>query len=224
MSSGNKYVNRDIYEYLRKFSSSEDEFLNNLRKHSRRNRIPDIAISPEQGSFLQFFIKSINAEKILEIGTLAGYSAITMARALPENGKLITIETNKFNAKYAQAKFLEAELSDKIELVNANAMEFLKDYKPDFLFDFVFLDADKENYINYLDVLLPLIREKGILAVDNAFAFGLINEKDSSKIESGSIYKIREFNKYFINHPNFFPVTIVPVGDGMIMGIKQSKK
>lgn len=224
MSSGNKYVKEDINEYLKKYSSSEDEFLLNLRRHSRKNKIPDISISQEQGSFLQFYIKSAGIGKILEIGTLAGYSAITMARALPDKGKIVTIERNKYNSEYATQKFKESGMADKIEIINANALDFLKDYKPGYLFDFVFLDADKENYINYLELLLPLIKEGGTLAADNAFAFGLINEKNPEKIESDSIYRIREFNKYFINHPNFFPVTIVPVGDGMIMGIKKSKK
>jgi caffeoyl-CoA O-methyltransferase len=159
----------------------------------------------------------------LEIGTLAGYSAITMARALPQNGKLLTIETNPYNAKYAKERFKESDVSEKIEVINANAIDFLKDYKTESKFDFIFLDADKENYKEYTKLLLPLLKDEGTLAADNSFAFGLINEKDDSKIESESIYKIREFNKFFIEHPNFFPVTIVPVGDGMIMGIKKSR-
>lgn len=224
MSSKNKYVNQDIYDYLKEKSSSEDDFLKNLRKTAKKNKIPDIAISPEQGSFLQFYLNAIKAKNVLEIGTLAGYSAITMARALPADGKLITIETNQYNAQYAKERISESDVSEKIEIINANAIEFLKDYETQTKFDFIFLDADKENYIEYVDLLLPLLIDGGTLAVDNSFAFGLINEKDDSKIESESIYRIREFNNFFIENPNFFPVTIVPVGDGMIMGIKKSRK
>lgn len=221
MSAVNKYVNKDLNEYLKLYSSSEDAFLNNLRKEGKKNKIPDIAISPEQGSFLQFFINSINAKYILEIGTLAGYSAITMAKALPEKGKLISIETNAYNANFANKKVQEANLSDTITIINENALNFLPTYTPDFLFDLIFLDADKENYIKYLNMLLPLLRTGGILAADNAFAFGLINEKDDSKIESTKILDIRKFNKVFINHPDFVSTTIVPVGDGIIMGVKK---
>lgn len=221
MSARPTFVNDDILEYLRKYSSSEDDFLKSLRKEGKKHKIPDIAISSEQGSFLQFLIKLTNTENILEIGTLAGYSAITMARALPENGYLTTIEINKYNAEFSQRKIDESDVRNKINLINADALDYLKNLELKEKFDFIFLDADKENYKKYIDLLIPVIKKGGILSIDNAFAFGLINEKDDSKIESDKIFKIREFNEYFINHSEFGPTTIVPVGDGLLMGIKK---
>lgn len=223
MSARPTQVTDNILEYLREYSSSEDPFLNELRKKAKKNKIPDIAISAEQGRFMQFILKLINAKYVLEIGTLAGYSAITMARALPEDGKLITIETNKYNAAYALDKFKEAGLENKIELINSNAVQFLENYKPGFEFDFIFLDADKENYPLYLEMLTPLLRNGGIFAGDNAFAFGLINEKDENKIKSKNINCIRKFNKMLMEHDLYPTTTLVPVGDGLIMGIKQEK-
>lgn len=223
MSARPTQVTGDILEYLREISSSEDQFLKQLRKKAKKNKIPDIAISAEQGRFMQFILKLINAKHVLEIGTLAGYSAITMARALPEEGKIITIETNKYNADYALEKFKEAGLENKIELINADAVDFLKNFKPQYEFDFIFLDADKENYPLYLEILTPLLKNGGIFAGDNAFAFGLINEKDESKIKSKNINQIRKFNKMLMEHNLYPTTTLVPVGDGLIMGIKQEK-
>jgi predicted O-methyltransferase YrrM len=211
-------VTGDLADYVIKNFSSEDEFLTNLREESSLAGIPAIQISPEQGKFLQFFLKSIRAKYVLEVGTLAGYSAITMARALPDDGKLISIEYEFEHAIFAKKKTVEAGLDNIIEIQNSNAREFLKTFNPEFQFDFIFVDADKPSYKFYLDILTPMLKVGGIFAADNAFAFGFLS---SSKPERNpeDVKSIQGFNDYFINHTNYF-TSIVPVGDGMIMGIK----
>jgi predicted O-methyltransferase YrrM len=150
MSSRPTLVTEEIFDYLLHNFSAEDEFLAKLKVDASLEKIPEICISAEQGRFLEFYLKSINAKYVLEIGSLAGYSAITMARALPEGGKVIALEIFKKNADFIRNKVKEAGLEDKIEVINEDAAKFLKNYKPDFEFDFVFIDADKKNYSNYI--------------------------------------------------------------------------
>lgn len=219
MSSRPTLVTDEIFDYLLENFSSEDEFLDKLKKDAAAVNIPEICISAEQGKFLQFFLKSINAKYVLEIGSLAGYSAITMARALPKDGKLVAIELNQKNADFIKEKAKEAGLENVIEVVCANAAEFLATYKPDFEFDFVFIDADKRNYSNYLNFTAPLIRKGGVIAGDNALGFGHIAEKDP-KSEPGNVKAIQQFNKDLNAHPDFF-TCLVTMGDGMAMGLKK---
>jgi predicted O-methyltransferase YrrM len=218
MSSTITPVTGKLADYILENFSSEDEFLHNLNEESIQAGIPSIQISKEQGKFLQFFLKSIQAKYVLEIGTLAGYSAITMARALPDDGRLISIEYEFEHAVFAKNKVKDAGLDNIIEIQNSNAREFLKTFKPEFQFDFIFVDADKPSYKYYLDILSPMLKVGGVFAADNAFAFGFLS---SSKPERNpdDVKSIQGFNNYFINHTNYF-TSIVPVGDGMIMGFK----
>ncbi|MDT3738171.1 MAG: O-methyltransferase [Candidatus Kapabacteria bacterium] len=218
MSQKPTQVDDRLFEYLKVNFSSEDDFLSNLVIEARDEGIPDISISPEQGLFIQFMLKTINAKNVLELGTLAGYSAITMARALPENGKLITVENEYIHAIFAERKIKEAGLNGIIEIQNSEALDFLEYYKPEEPLDFIFIDADKQNYKRYLDKLTPMLRIGGIFAADNAFAFGFVA---SSKPERNpeDVKSITGFNQYFRSHEQY-SVCMVPVGDGMIMGVK----
>jgi len=218
MSSRPTLVTEEIFDYLLHNFSAEDEFLAKLKVDASLEKIPEICISAEQGRFLEFYLKSINAKYVLEIGSLAGYSAITMARALPEGGKVIALEIFKKNAYFIRNKVKEAGLEDKIEVINEDAAKFLKNYKPDFEFDFVFIDADKKNYSNYMEMTYPLLRKGGVICGDNALGFGHIAEKDP-KSEPGNVKAIQTFNQNMKNHKGLF-TTLVTMGDGMCMGIK----
>ncbi len=218
MSSRPTLVTEEIFDYLLHNFSAEDEFLAKLKVDASLEKIPEICISAEQGRFLEFYLKSINAKYVLEIGSLAGYSAITMARALPEGGKVIALEIFKKNADFIRNKVKEAGLEDKIEVINEDAAKFLKNYKPDFEFDFVFIDADKKNYSNYMEMTYPLLRKGGVICGDNALGFGHIAEKDP-KSEPGNVKAIQAFNQNMKNHKGLF-TTLVTMGDGMCMGIK----
>ncbi len=211
-------VNDELFEYLKNNFSSEDLFLQNLLVEAKENEIPNISISPEQGLFMQFIIKTINAKNVLEVGTLAGYSAITMARAMPQNSKLLTIETEYKHAIFAERKIQEAGLSHIISIQNSDAIEFLKVYQDDEPLDFIFVDADKPNYAKYLDILTPKLRIGGIFAADNAFAFGFVTASKPEK-RTTDVKSITGFNNYFRNHEQY-SVCMVPVGDGLIMGVK----
>jgi predicted O-methyltransferase YrrM len=218
------YLNDELYEYCVSNFSCEDEYLINLKKKADDAGIPHIYITPEQGLYMQFLVKSINAKNIIEVGTLAGYSAIVMARAMPEDGKLITIEKNEQFAEFAKEMIKNSDVAHKIEVITANAKTFLKNndefneqYKEKF--DLAFVDANKPFYQFYLDHITGLLRKKGIYIADNAFAFGFlleaIPERNPNKVKS-----MLSFNNYFKNKEEYF-VSLVPIGDGMIMGIKE---
>lgn len=218
MSSSPTQVTEEIYQYLRKNFSSEDDFLRQLKQEAKEAGIPEICISEEQGKFLQFFLKSINAKYVLEIGSLAGYSAITMARALPKGGKLIAVEINEKNARFIEQMAERAGLADKIEVINADAKDFLARWKPEYELDFVFVDADKKGYKTYFDLTTPLIRKGGVFAADNALGFGHIAEPNP-KSEPGNVKALQEMNQILKNSP-LYDSCLVTVGDGMAMGIK----
>ncbi len=217
MSSKPTLVNSEISGYISEVFSSEDGFLVQLRKEAADNGIPDICISPEQGLFLQFLIKASGIVNILEIGSLAGYSAITMARALPKGGRLAAIEIELEYAHFIKRKAEQAGLSDVIEVINADARNYI-DTIQGTMYDLIFLDADKRNYTEYFLKCERLLRTGGIFAADNAFAFGEITteypDRDNEEVEG-----IRNFNKY-IRKRTDYTSCIVPVGDGMVLAVK----
>ncbi len=220
MSHRPTLITDELVDYINENFSSEDKFLAKLRVDAKKSKIPDICISPEQGAFLQFFLKAVKAKYVLEIGTLAGYSAITMARSLPEGGKLISVEINAKNAEFARKKIKEAGLESKIEVHTASALQFLENYRPEFQFDFIFIDAEKTEYKKYFLSCSSLIRKGGIIAADNALAFGEIVNTDKDREIFKEIEAIRDFNR-FIKSSADFKSCLLTVGDGMIMSVKQ---
>lgn len=211
-------VTDEIYDYMDEHFSSENDFLKNINLAAKVKGMPEIQISGMQARFLQFMLKSINAKYVLEIGALGGYSAVSMAMALPEGSKLITVEKNPDWADFVRKNVHEAGLDHIVEVVTADGRDFLKNFKPDYELDFVFVDADKPGYYHYLQSATPLIRKGGIFAADNAFAFGFLlstaPERDPEDIKS-----VKSFNNAFAAHKDYL-VTLVPVGDGIIMGTK----
>lgn len=218
MSSRPTEITNEIFNYLLDNFSAEDEFLVNLKKEASEQGIPEICISPEQGRFLQFYLKSINAKYVLEIGSLAGYSAIVMARALPSDGKVIAVELNPRNAEFIKLQAEKAGLSHIIEVVNQDAQNFVKDFKPDYELDFVFIDADKRAYHKYFDYTAPLVRIGGVICADNALAFGMIAQENPES-EPKNVNALKRYNEKVINDKGFF-TTLVTMGDGMAMSLK----
>ena len=218
MSSRPTEITNEIYSYLLNNFSAEDEFLKNLKKEATEAGIPEICISPEQGNFLQFYLKSINAKYVLEIGSLAGYSAIVMARALPKDGKLIAVELNPRNAEFIKNQVEKAGLSNIIEVVNQDAQKFVKEFKPDFELDFVFIDADKKAYHKYFEHTSQILRKGGVICADNALAFGMIAQEDPES-EPKNVNALKRYNQMVKDNKNFF-TTLVTMGDGMAMSVK----
>ncbi len=210
-------ITDEIADYILTNFSAEDEFLYNLRQEAAKLDIPPIHISAEEGAFLQFLLRAVNARNVLEIGSLAGYSAITMARALPPGGKLVSLEIELEYAHFIKRKAEEAGLSDIIEVHNVDALKYLSEFNGDFKFDFVFMDAEKHDYIKYFELSERILKKGGVIAADNALAFGeIVTDFPETNRE---VEAIREFNKYFRSRKDF-QSCLVPVGDGIAIGIK----
>ncbi|MPM51523.1 putative O-methyltransferase/MSMEI 4947 [bioreactor metagenome] len=212
-------LTHELLDYLESNFTAEDNFLAELASEAWENeKIPQINITGYQANFLQFLVKSINAKKLLEIGTLAGYSAISLIRAAGEDAKLITIEKEAKHCEFAKNKIKQVGLDNQIEVVNANALSYLQTYKPDFLFDFIFIDADKSRYYKYLNVLTPFLRTGGLFVADNAFAFGFLLDAAPEK-NPDNFKSLLNYHKHLLSLENYF-TTLVPIGDGLLVSIK----
>ncbi|MCB9215548.1 MAG: O-methyltransferase [Candidatus Kapaibacterium sp.] len=209
-------LNDRLVDYMVDLFPSEDDLLRDLNAEAEGAGIPPIQISPEQATFLGVFLQGIGARRVIEIGTLAGYSAIVMARALPDGGHIDTIEIDPLHAEFAREQFRKAGLEEKITLHVGAAVDVLeRKLKSEPSYDFAFIDADKPSYTKYVDILLPMIRPGGIIAGDNALAWG---EVADSTTDREDVQGIQVFNKYMAEHPDING-TIVPVGDGMCIGV-----
>lgn len=183
-----------------------DPLLDQVRDAGRAAGLPDIDISPLQGAFLGVMAHAVGARRILEIGTLAGYSAIWLARALPEGGRLVTIEAHPRHAEVARANFARAGLTKRIDLRVGPALEILPQLVDADLkaggqaFDLVFVDADKENNAAYADWAATLLRPGGLMIVDNVVRDGHIlheNSTDPKVIGTQGLYAAMRMDKRF---------------------------
>lgn len=210
------------HHYWLELLHPEDELLRTLGREAEAAGIPAIAVAPEQGLFLGWFMRQIGAKKVLEIGTLAGYSAICMARGMAAGSELITCEFVPLHADFAEKMFVRAGLADRIKLRRGAAIDHLPGLS-DGAFDFIFIDADKPSYPAYLQHAVRLLKPGGIVCADNANGFGLIakTDLDPRDEDTARVQCLREFNKQLIAHPKLEPVYL-PLGDGMLMGRKRS--
>ena len=206
-------INKEIEKYINKYSLE----LNKVQKDiiSYNDSLGDIKrnqISISQCHFLHLIIKASNIKQILEIGTFTGLSALTMSLAMPNDGKLITLDKNEETNKVANEFFKRAKQENKIEIINNKALDNLNEFKnKNYKFDLVFIDADKENYINYYDISLDLINSNGLIIIDNVLWHGeVIDEKKIDNLTQS----IRKFNIY-INNDKRIENLIIPVGDGL---------
>lgn len=158
-----------------------DPVLESALKDSAEAGLPEIAVTPSQGKLLHLLARSQNARNILEIGTLGGYSTIWLARTLPADGRIVTLEANPKHAKVALANIVRAGLSDKVELREGPALETLPELAAEGLasFDFIFIDADKENNAGYFAWALKLAHPGTLILIDNVIREGAVADENS---------------------------------------------
>ena len=209
----NLSVNKEIEEYINNHSLK----LNPIQKEiiSYNESLGDIKrmqISISQCHFLHLLVKTSKIKKILEIGTFTGLSTLTMSLALPDDGSIVTLDKNQNTNEIAVNFFRKANQENKINTIIKPALESLKDLKDTKQkFDFVFIDADKENNKNYFNQSLDLIDKDGLIVIDNVLWHGeVIDEKKQDKLT----VSIREFNSY-VNSNERIENLIIPVGDGL---------
>jgi predicted O-methyltransferase YrrM len=183
---------RMIDEYFIEQLVKEDEILLEVKKSAVMNNVPSHEVVANQGKFLSVIAQMINAKRILEFGTLAGYSTIWFARAVGLSGHVITLEINKNYAKLARENFKKAKVSEIIELIEGPALQSAQklvnfNVEP---FDLIFIDADKPNNPNYLEYAIKLIRPGGVVICDNVVRNGEICNPDS---QDDRVYGVRKF-------------------------------
>ena len=205
-----------IDEKLEKYISDHSYDLHPIQKEilSHNERLGDVKkmqISITQAYFFQLFIKMNNIKSILEVGTFTGYSALSMGLAMPKDGKVICLDINKETSQIATNFFKKANL-DNIKVILGPAIETFKKLKNDKrIFDMIFIDADKENYKNYYNLSLELVKSNGFILIDNVLWKGdVIDPSKNDRLTN----MIREFNS-FIKKDDRVEKTILPLGDGI---------
>ncbi len=209
-----------LSDYVTRLFAPEDSVLRELREELRRQGLPEIQVSAEEGRLLQLLLAAIDARRVLEIGTLGGYSAIWMARALPRDGELITLEIEEKHARFAREFARRAQLDHIIDVRVGPALDSLAALQREHVlpFDACFIDADKENYPAYLDHALRLVRPGGLILGDNAFQSGLVLDQEN---QERGVIAIREFNRTLAENPALLS-TVIPVRDGLSLSLVRS--
>lgn len=208
--------NDALSAYISATFAQEDDVLARVREQIPRLGLPDIMLQAEEAAFLQMMAAVSGAEVIVEIGSLGGYSGIWMARALPDDGKLITIEIDPEHAEVARRHFDLAGLAHKVELMEGNAHEVLPSISHRSPFDMLFIDADGRGYLDYLDWAMENLRTGGVIAAHNAFAYGgqVLDRAGQDEV----IRARQEFNQRLASDPRLLS-TIFPAGDGMSISV-----
>ena len=212
-------INKSLEQYISKNSYDLHPVQKEIIKYNEKlGRIKKMQISVTQGYFFQFFIKTSNIKKILEVGTFTGYSSITMGLALPNTGSVTCLDINKITTETALKFIKKANLQKKINVILGPAFNSLKKFiKSNEKFDLIFIDADKENYLNYYETCLELINKKGLIVIDNVLWHGeVIDDTKNDKFTN----IIREFNTY-IKEDGRVVKNIIPIGDGLTICIKK---
>ncbi|MEK7716720.1 MAG: class I SAM-dependent methyltransferase, partial [Pseudomonadota bacterium] len=203
-------IPRKIEEYCLRHTTTRDKLLRELESYTQRHCADaQMLIGPHEGALLAMLVRLSGARRILEIGAFTGYSALCMAEALPAKGKLTTCEIKPEHAEIAQSFFDRSPHGHKIKIHLGPALETLAGLPVSASFDFVFLDADKENYVNYYEAVLPRLRSGGLIVADNVLWSGrvLAPKKKTDRA-------VVAFNKHVYRDPRIECV-MLPVRDGV---------
>lgn len=220
MSNRTLSIDDRLYDYLCDVAVNEPALLRQLREETAQIEYSEMQISPEQGQFMTLLIKLMGAKRAIEIGTYTGYSSICVASAMPDNGKLICCDISPQWTAIAEKYWALAKLDNKIELHTQPAektLQRLLDEGAEKSFDFVFIDADKQNYIMYYEMALRLLRKGGIIAVDNTLWSGAV--ADPENMEPGT-RAIRRFNE-MVKEDNRVSKSTLTIGDGLTLILKE---
>lgn len=218
MSTETLAMTAALREYILSVSLKETKVLQELREETRQLKNFNMQISPEQGQFMAMLAQLINAKKALELGTFTGYSALAVALALPEQGSLITCDVDPITTAMAKRYWALAGVANKIELKLAPALDTLKQLieTEAQTFDFIFIDADKGNYINYYEAAVTLLRSGGLIVIDNVLWEGEVANPDNHE---GRTLAIRALNKRVFNDSRV-SCCIIPLSDGLTLARK----
>ena len=214
MSTGILNLTKDLRDYLWEKGMQEHPVLAELRQETAQIPESVMQICREQGALMANLIRLMSAKKTIEIGTFTGYSALAVALALPNDGKIVACDISEEWTSIGQKKWEKAGVGDKIDLRIAPALETLENLMADGqegTFDFAFIDADKANYLDYYKMCLKLVRKGGVIAIDNVLWSGAVIQNDINDIDTVAI---RDLNDYLVQDERV-ALSMVPVGDGL---------
>ncbi len=209
-----------LYDYFLSISLREPPILKDIRQRGYSHPLGRMQIAAEQAQFLSFLLKLMKAKKVLEIGVFLGYSSTAMALALPPEGKLIACDVNPEYAEIARSNWQKAKVESKITLKLAPAIQTLQELLQQGeggTFDFVFIDADKDNQEQYYEYALQLVRQGGVIAVDNVLWYGKVAQPE---VDDETTKRIREFNQKLLRDERI-DLTVLPLGDGLTLALKR---
>jgi len=222
MSANTLNLTPVVYEYYQKMSLRDTDVLRKLREQTHKMSMGQMQISPEQGQFMGLLIELTGAKKTLDIGVFTGYSALSVALALPSDGKVIACDVNVEWTQIAKRFWEMAGVADKIDLRLAPALETLQtliDENEAGTFDFAFIDADKANYLNYYEKSLTLLRPGGLIAIDNVLWSGDVADL---AVNDANTQMIRKVNETLLADPRV-TISMLPIGDGLTLARKRSR-
>jgi predicted O-methyltransferase YrrM len=209
-------IQRDQAKYLDRLHGQADPLLilKEMEEYAAEHRVP--IADREVARFLEITARAIGARRVLEIGMAIGYSVIHLARGMGDYGVVVTIEPNEEMIQAATGFLQRSIYADRVQLARGKALDVMPAFTE--TYDLLYIDALKEEYKQYLDLGLPLLREGGVVVVDNLLWGGRVAQLPTADDESSTI-ALREFNHYFINHPQLRS-EILSVGDGLGYAVK----
>lgn len=211
-----------VDDYINRLIAPEDKALQQTIQSLDEQHIPQISVSANQGKFLQVMAKLANAKKILELGTLGGYSTIWMARALPQDGKIISLEIDPKHAAVAQKNLEQSGVANKVEIRIGNGMDTLNKMieNAEEPFDMIFIDADKPPYAEYFQLALKLSRPGTLIIADNVIRSGKVLDEIS---DDENVTGVKRFNELLAKTKEVTATIIQTVGtkehDGMALAV-----
>jgi predicted O-methyltransferase YrrM len=218
MSNKTLCITEELYEYIISVSLREPGFLRELRDETAKDENANMQISPEQGQFMGMLVKLLGAKYTLDIGVYTGYSSLSIALALPKDGRVVACDVNREWTDTARHYWQKAGVEDKIELHLGPAQQTLEGLlqKGTDNFDFAFIDADKINYDMYYEYCLRLIRPGGLIAIDNVLWDGAVAD---TAVNDDDTRAIRSLNQKIHTDPRV-EISLVPIADGLTLARK----
>jgi len=210
----------ELHAYLLDVGVREPDLLRQLRAETAALPEHDMQIAPEQGALMALLVELTGARRCLEVGTFTGYSSLSVALALPADGRLVCCDLSREWTDVARRYWAQAGVADKIELRLGPALDTLDGMVVEGLagtFDFAFLDADKDNYPAYADRILTLLRRGGLMAIDNVFWGGDVAQPE---VDNVSVRGIRKLNRMLASDERV-SLSMVPIADGLTLARKR---
>jgi predicted O-methyltransferase YrrM len=209
-------LNKELYNYILDLFVENDPLLDELVVETEKAEIPLIQVAPEQGKFMYLLCRMMKAKNALEIGTLAGFSGIYIARGLEDGGKLTTVDIEQKNSDFAGAYFEKAGLTNKTERLVGDALKVMEDLVNEGRkFDFIFIDADKISYPKYFELAIALSNKGTVIAFDNMIKDGRVIEDASGDPD---LRGIQVTNGIMGTDPRIESL-LIPIGDGLTIGV-----